>query len=81
MVRWRRLSLDLEQTVEVFSAHSAKLFHDLPDSKAIRVESRLMGDPCMVLLPYHNEDEKQHIEDALLGAGFIMEEIVVEPDV
>jgi hypothetical protein len=81
VTRWRKLSLDLEQVVEVFQAHSAKLFHDVPDCHVVRVESRLMGDPCMVLLEYGSEGEREHIVDGLLGAGFIMEEIVVEPDV
>ena len=80
MVRWRKLNLDLNQTCEVFRSHSAKMFHVDEDRKLIRVEAKLTGDPCMVLLKYENDKEKADITDTLLGEDFLWEEIIVEPD-
>jgi hypothetical protein len=78
MVRWRKLNIDLEEAVRLLASHSAKTFHD-EDGK-IRIEATLMGDPCMVILPYNDEAEKKKIIDRLLGEGFLWTEIVVEPD-
>ena len=90
MVRWRRLILvdpekpnlekELRLTCETLRSHSAKTFHLDEDNSVVRVEGRIMGDPCMVLLRYKTKEEKDKVTGTLLAEGFLWEEIVVEPD-
>ena len=81
MVRWLKLKkMDVGGTCEALRSHSSKVFYVNEDKLLIRVEARYMGDPCMVLLEYKNEEEKTKITDKLLNDGFLEVEIVVEPD-
>lgn len=77
-MRWRKLILDLDGTIETLRVHTAKTFH-LEDGK-IRVEAKLAGDPIMVMLSFADEAKKDSIIKALSAEGFIQEEIVIEPD-
>jgi len=78
-MRWRKLKIDLEQTIKVLEAHQCKTFHAVGD-RNIRVEAKLGGDPIMVILPYEDDVTKQKIMDRLRKEGFIESEIVIEPD-
>lgn len=78
-MRWKRLFIDLNQTIDVFQGHSAKTFHETDDGK-IRVEAKLGGDNVMVLLAPTDNEEKEKWVKRLQAEGFLKSQIIIEPD-
>jgi hypothetical protein len=80
-MRERVLSMDLRVAIVKFQGEDLVLFEVREREKQVKVMvPRGTGERYVVELGYDDDREREHIVDALMGAGFIRQETRITPE-
>jgi hypothetical protein len=80
-MRERVLSMELSVAVVKFQGEDLVLFEVHEREKLVKVMvPRGTGERYVVELTYDDDKEREHVVDALMGAGFIRQETRITPE-